>query len=89
MKAAGKPYRTGRGNEEYEKGYEGGGEGVIIGTGKGGGGGGTQRFSCQQHYGPAQKKRFVREIKGKRRRSLNSHMHKINKEHASEEVTRF
>ena len=27
MKAAGKPYRTGRGNEEYEKGYEGGGEG--------------------------------------------------------------
>ena len=26
-----------RGNEEYEKGYEGGGEGVIIGTGKGGG----------------------------------------------------
>ena len=38
MKAAGKPYRTGRGNEEYEKGYEEGGEGVIIGTGKGGGG---------------------------------------------------
>ena len=37
MKAAGKPYRTGRGNEEYEKGYEEGGEGVIIGTGKGGG----------------------------------------------------
>ena len=33
---------------------------------------------------PAQKKRFVREIKLKelRRRSLNSHMHKINKEHA-------
>ena len=27
-----------RGNEEYEKGYEGEGEGVIIGTGKGGGG---------------------------------------------------
>ena len=27
-----------RGNEEYEKGYERGGEGVIIGTGKGGGG---------------------------------------------------
>ena len=26
----------GRGNEEYEKGYEGGGEGVKIGTGKGG-----------------------------------------------------
>ena len=41
MKAAGKPYRTGRGNEEYEKGYEGGGEGVIIGTGKGGGGNST------------------------------------------------
>ena len=58
MKAAGKPYRTytGRGNEEYEKGYEGGGEGVIIGTGKGGGRGVTQRFSCQQHYGPSTKK---------------------------------
>ena len=55
MKAAGKPYRTGRGNEEYEKGYEGGGEGVIIGTGKGAGGV-TQRFSCQQHYGPSTKK---------------------------------
>ena len=37
MKAAGKLYRAGRGNKEYEKGYEGGGEGVIIGTGKGGG----------------------------------------------------
>ena len=37
---------------------------------------------------PAQKKRSVREIKGKelRRRSLNSHMHKINKEHGGEEV---
>ena len=47
MKAAGKPYRTGRGNEEYEKGYEGGseeGEGVIIGTGKGGGGGNSTVF---------------------------------------------
>ena len=41
MKAAGKPYRTGRGNEEYEKGYEEGEEGVIIGTGKGGGGNST------------------------------------------------
>ena len=30
------PYRTGRGNEEYWKEYEGGGEGVKIGTGKGG-----------------------------------------------------
>ena len=51
----------------------------------------TQRFSCQQHYGPRKKKRFVRDIKGKelRRRSLNSHMRKINKEHASEEVRRF
>ena len=40
---------------------------------------------------PAKKKRFVREIKGKelRRRSLNIHMHKISKEHASEEVRRF
>ena len=33
-----------RGNEEYEKGYEGGGEGVIIGTGKGGGGGNSTVF---------------------------------------------
>ena len=40
MKAAGKPYRTGRGNEEYYKGYEGGVESVKIGSGKGGGGGG-------------------------------------------------
>ena len=48
MKVAGKPYRTSRGNEEYWKGYEGGGEGVKIGTGKGGGGEVTQRFSCQQ-----------------------------------------
>ena len=53
MKAAGKPYRTGRGNEEYQKGYDGGGEGVKIGTGKGEV---TQRFSCQQHYGPSTKK---------------------------------
>ena len=37
MKAAGKPYRIGCAIEAYEKGYEGGGEGVIIGTGKGGG----------------------------------------------------
>ena len=88
MKAAGKLYRAGRGHEEYEKGYEGGGEGVIIGTGKGGGGV-TQRFSCQHTMVPAQKKRFVREIKGKTRRSLDSHMHKINKERASEEVRRF
>ena len=41
MKAVGKPYRTGRGNEEYEKGYEGLGEGVKIGTGKARGGGGN------------------------------------------------
>ena len=34
MKAAGKPYRIGRENEEYEKRYEGGGGGVKIGTGK-------------------------------------------------------
>ena len=34
MKAAGKPYRIGRKNEEYEKGYEGGGGGVKIGTRK-------------------------------------------------------
>ena len=44
MKAAGKLYRTGRGNEEYEKGYEGGGEGMKIGTGKGGGGGNSTVF---------------------------------------------
>ena len=37
MKAAGKPYRTRRGNQEYEKGYEGGGESMKIGTGRGGG----------------------------------------------------
>ena len=54
MKAARKPYRIGCGNEAYEKGYEGGGEGLKIGTGKGGGV--TQRFSCQQHYGPSTKK---------------------------------
>ena len=54
MKAAGKPYRIGRENEEYEKGYEGGGGGVKIGTVKGGGV--TQRFSCQQQYGPSTKK---------------------------------
>ena len=49
-------------------------------------GGLTQRFSCQHYYGPSTKDRFVREIKGKelRRRTLNSHMHKINKEHAGE-----
>ena len=43
-------------------------------------------------YGPSTKKSVrVREIKGKelRRRSLNSHMHKINKEHASKEVRPF
>ena len=47
MKAAGKPYRTRRANQEYEKGYEGGGESMKIGAGRGGI---TQRFSCQQHY---------------------------------------
>ena len=51
MKAEGKPYRTGRGNEEYQKGYEGGGEGVKTGTGKEGGGV-TQQFSCQQQSLP-------------------------------------
>ena len=52
------------------------------------GGGG---FHASNTMVPAQKEQFVREIKGKelRRRSLNSHMHKINKEHASEEVRRF
>ena len=52
---------------------------MKIGTGKGGRGL-IQRFSCRQHYDPSTEKAFVREIKGKelRRRSLNSHMHKIN-----------
>ena len=56
MKAAGKPYRTGRGNEEYQIGYEGGGEGVKIGTGKKEGV--TQRFSGfhASNYGPGTKK---------------------------------
>ena len=52
MKAAGKPYRTGRGNEECEKGYEEGGEVVKIGKT----GAVTQRFSGRQHYGPITKK---------------------------------
>ena len=51
-----------------------------------GGGGELNGFHASNTMVPVQKKRFVREIKGKRRRSLNSHMHKINKEHASEEV---
>ena len=40
-------------------------------------GGATQRFSCQQHYGPSNKKAVLRVIKVKelRRRSLNSHFH--------------
>ena len=67
MKAAGKPYRIGCGNEAYEKGYEGGGEGLKIGTGKGGYG-----FHARNTMVPAQKKRFVREIKGKTRRSLDT-----------------
>ena len=57
MKAARKPYRTGRGNEEYEKGYEEGGEGVIIGTGKGAGGGELNGFHASNTMVPAQKKR--------------------------------
>ena len=62
---------------------------MKIGTGKGGGR--LNGFHDSNSMVPAQKKRFVREIKRKelRRRSLNSHMHKINKEHASEEVRRF
>ena len=63
---------------------------MKIGTGKGGGNS-TVFMPATQAMVPAQKKWFVREIKGKelKRRSLNSHMHKINKEHASEEVRRF
>ena len=57
MKAAGKPYRTGRGKEEYYKGYEGGGGGVKIGTGKGGGGN-TTVFMLATVYGTSTKKRF-------------------------------
>ena len=71
MKAAGKPYRTGRGNEEYEKGYEEGGEGVIIGTGKGAGGE-LNGFHASNTMVPAQNKRFVREIRGKTTRSLDT-----------------
>ena len=71
--------------------YEGGGEGGKIGTGKGGGGGNSTVFMPATLWSQKKKKRFVRDIKGKelRRRSLNSHMRKINKEHASEEVRRF
>ena len=56
-----------------------------------GGGGELNGFHASNTMVPAQKKRFVREINGEelRRRSLNSHKHKINKEHASEEVRRF
>ena len=61
---------------------------MIIGTGKVGGGE-LNGFHASNTMVPAQKKHFVREIKGKTRRSLDSHMHKINKEHASEEVRRF
>ena len=63
---------------------------MKIGTGKGGGGL-LNGFHASNTMVPAQKKRLVREINGKelRRRSLNSHVHKINKEHASEEVRRF
>ena len=66
MKATGKPYRTVRGNQEYQKGYEGGGEGVKIGTGKGGGL--TQRFSCQQQYGPSTKKAVRERDKGENKK---------------------
>ena len=63
---------------------------MKIGTGKGGGGNSTV-FMPATLWSQQKKKGFVREIKGKelRRRSLNSHMNKINKEHASEEVRRF
>ena len=64
---------------------------MKIGTGKGRGRGEINGFDASNTMVPAQKRRFVREIKGKelRRRSLNSHMHKINKKHASKEVRRF
>ena len=64
---------------------------MKIGTGTGGGGE-LNGFHASNTMVPAQIKRFVREIKGKelRRRSLNMHnMHKINKEHANEQVRRF
>ena len=65
---------------------------MKIGSGKGGGGGGVLNgFHASNSMVPAQKKWFVRETKGTelKRRSLNSHMHKINKEHASKEVRPF
>ena len=57
-----------------------------------GGGGKINGFNASNTMVPAQKKPFVREIKGKelrRRRSLNSHMPEINEKHASKEVRRF
>ena len=86
MNAAGKPYRSGRGNEGIQKGYEGGGEGVKIGTGK---------KECNSTvFIPAtpwsqHKKRFEGEIKGQdlRRRSLT--VTRKNKEHASRKVRPF
>ena len=59
--------------------------------GKRGGGGNSTVFKPATVWSQHKKKRFVREIKGKelKRRSMNSHMHKTNKEHASEEVRRF
>ena len=59
---------------------------MKIDTGKGGG-----LTYTSNTIVPAQKNWFVRKIKGKelRRRSLNNHLCKINKEHASKEVGRF
>ena len=60
---------------------------MKIDTGKGGGG----LTYTSNTIVPAQKNWFGRKIKGKelRRRSLNNHMCKINKEHASKEVRPF
>ena len=50
---------------------------MKIGTGKGGGE--LNGFHASNSMVPAQKKRFMREIKGKelKRRSFNSHKHKL------------
>ena len=45
---------------------------MKIGTGKGGGGGELKGFHANKNMVPAQKKRFVREIKGKTKRSLDT-----------------
>ena len=57
---------------------------MKIGTGKGVGE--LNGFHASNTMVPAQKKQFVREINGKNKKVVG---HKINKEHANEEVRRF